>query len=226
MSDKTIRWKLFPFSLTGKAKHWYNRAVGSMQGDWEMLYFKFCLHFFPISKVASLRKEVLTFRQLEQESLIKSWECFNELITFGPDLGFSDPMLLQYFYLGLTKESKESLVLASGGAFLHLPITEAKSMLEKVVQAYSELSEEEKESSPEQEEEVLVAKTQSPQYQDLAINPKPSKPHNDDLDFQLAKMLVHRSDLLRRASWKSVLNFFFLLKDIKKNTWMACLVTL
>ena len=75
-------------------------------------------------------------------------------------------------------------------------------MLEKVVQAYLELSEEEKESSPKQEEEVLVAKTQSPQSQDLVINSKPSKPHNDDLDFQLAKMLVRRSDLLRRAYWK------------------------
>jgi len=69
-------------------------------------------------------------------------------------------MLLQYFYLGLSKESKESLDLAFGRAFLHLPITEARPMLEKVVQAYPELSEEEKESSPEQEEEVLVAKTQ------------------------------------------------------------------
>ena len=33
MSDKTIRWKLFPFSLTGGAKHWYSQTVGSMQED-------------------------------------------------------------------------------------------------------------------------------------------------------------------------------------------------
>jgi hypothetical protein len=33
MSDKTLRWKLFPFSLTGIAKIWYSRIVGSMQGD-------------------------------------------------------------------------------------------------------------------------------------------------------------------------------------------------
>ena len=24
MSDQTLRWKLFPFSLMGKAKHWYS----------------------------------------------------------------------------------------------------------------------------------------------------------------------------------------------------------
>jgi hypothetical protein len=33
MSNKTVRWKLFPFSLTGKAKHWYNLTIGNRQGD-------------------------------------------------------------------------------------------------------------------------------------------------------------------------------------------------
>ena len=31
MSDMTLRWKLFPFPLTGRAKHWYSQTVGSMQ---------------------------------------------------------------------------------------------------------------------------------------------------------------------------------------------------
>ena len=81
-------------------------------------------------------------------------------------------------------------------------------------------------SSPEQEEEVLIAKTQSLQSQDLAVNPKPSKPHFDDLDFQLAKMLVNqsKSDLFRRASWKKCRQLPFPLKEIGKNARMACLV--
>ena len=33
MSDKTLRWKLFLFSLTGRAKTWYSQIIGSMQGD-------------------------------------------------------------------------------------------------------------------------------------------------------------------------------------------------
>jgi hypothetical protein len=79
----------------GRAKHWYNRTVGSMQGDWEMLCFKFCLRFFPISKAVSLQKEVLNFRQLEEESLGASWACFNDFITTGPNLAIQDPVLLQ-----------------------------------------------------------------------------------------------------------------------------------
>jgi hypothetical protein len=33
MSDETLRWTLFPFSLMGKAKRWYNLTIGSRQGD-------------------------------------------------------------------------------------------------------------------------------------------------------------------------------------------------
>jgi hypothetical protein len=29
MSDKTLRWKLFPLSLIGRAKQWYSLTVGS-----------------------------------------------------------------------------------------------------------------------------------------------------------------------------------------------------
>ena len=160
MYDKTLRWKLFPFSLIGRAKHWYSQTVGSMQGDWEMLCSKFCLCFFPISKVVSLRKVVLNFRQLEGESLGTSLDCFNEFIFTSPDLAIQDPVLLQYFYMGLSKDSVQSLDLASKGAFLHLSVSEARSMLDRIIGKIPYTSKEEKESSPEQEEVVLIAKPQ------------------------------------------------------------------
>ena len=74
-----------------------------------MLCSKFCLHFFPISKVVSLRKEVLNFRQLEEESLGTSWKRINSLIITGLDLAILDLMLLQHFYMGLSKDSAQTL---------------------------------------------------------------------------------------------------------------------
>ena len=62
MSDETLRWKLFPFALTGKAKCWYNLTIGSRQGDWGALCSSFFLQFFPISRVVKLRSEVLSFK--------------------------------------------------------------------------------------------------------------------------------------------------------------------
>jgi hypothetical protein len=66
MSHETLKWKLFQFSLTRRAKHWYMQTVGSVQGDWEALCSSFCLFFFPISRVLSLRIEVLSFKQKEK----------------------------------------------------------------------------------------------------------------------------------------------------------------
>jgi len=132
--------------------------------------------------VVSLRKEVLNFRQLEEESLGTSSDHFNDLIIIGPYLAIQDPILLQHFYMGLSKDSMESLDAASRGAFLHLSASEARSMLDKIsgrtpyTSIPNKLAEEEKESSPEQEGDVLIAKSQPLQSQDLAINSEPSIP--------------------------------------------------
>ena len=73
---------------------------------------------------------------------------------------------------------------AARGAFLHLSSSEARSMLDKIsgktpyTSNHNKLLEEKKESSPEQEEEVLIAKSQPLQSQDLAINPEPPIPQN------------------------------------------------
>jgi hypothetical protein len=59
MNQETLEWKLFPFSLKGRAKQWYSLASRD----------KFCLAFFPLPKVVSLQVEVLTFKQQDKESL-------------------------------------------------------------------------------------------------------------------------------------------------------------
>jgi hypothetical protein len=155
MSDNTLRWKLFPFSLMGIAKQRYNLTIESMQGDWEVLCSKFCLKFFPISRVARLQIEVLTFKQHEKEPLDASWDRFNDLITTGPDLAILDLILLQHFYLGFSKDDAQDLNVASGGSFLSLSVSEARLVLDKILEQttctsiHDELLEEENESSPE-----------------------------------------------------------------------------
>jgi hypothetical protein len=90
----------------------------------------------------------------------------NELIITGLDLAILDPIPLQHFYMGLSKDSKESLNAASRGAFLHLSTSEARAMLDRISgktpysSIHNKLLEEEKESSHDQEEKVLIAKSQ------------------------------------------------------------------
>jgi hypothetical protein len=62
MSHETLRWKLFPFSLDERAKQWYTHNVGKVNRDWEELRNRFYLAFFPISRITSLRQEILNFQ--------------------------------------------------------------------------------------------------------------------------------------------------------------------
>ena len=61
ITQHTLRWKLFPFSLTGEAKIWYNRTTRRVGGDWIQLKDEFCLFFFTVSKVIPHRKQLLSF---------------------------------------------------------------------------------------------------------------------------------------------------------------------
>jgi hypothetical protein len=112
--------------------------------------------------VAHLRIEVLTFKQHEEEPLDTSWDRFNDLITIGPDLAIPDPILLQHFYLSLIKDDVQDLNAASGGSFLSLSISEVRLILDKILgrttctSIHDELLEEEKESSPKQESQIMT----------------------------------------------------------------------
>jgi hypothetical protein len=105
MSHKTLKWKLFQFFLTGLVKLWYTRTVESVQGEWEALQAKFCLTFFPISRVTHLQIEVISFKQRDKESLGAAWAHLVDLYSSGPDLAIPEPILLQHFYLCLSEKS-------------------------------------------------------------------------------------------------------------------------
>jgi len=105
MSQETLWWKLFPFSLDERAKQWYAHNVGKVAGDWEELRNRFYLAFFPISRIAALRQEILNFQQKEKETIGAAWDRFSILMRSGPDLSIPNHVLLQHFWLGLSKES-------------------------------------------------------------------------------------------------------------------------
>ena len=68
----------------GLAKLWYTRTIESAQGEWEVLQAKFCLTFFPIPRVGSFRREVLTFKLKVKESLGAAWAHLMDLYLSRP----------------------------------------------------------------------------------------------------------------------------------------------
>ena len=57
-----------------------------------------------------------------------------DLYSSGPDLGIPSHILLQHFYLGLSEKSTQFLDIALGGAFLYLPISEGRAILETILE--------------------------------------------------------------------------------------------
>jgi hypothetical protein len=74
-----FKCNLFPFSLEYETRRWYTLAYVEAKGNWDELEEVF-LKFFPISKVQDLRRQVLTFKQGEDEEIDESWDRFNELL--------------------------------------------------------------------------------------------------------------------------------------------------
>jgi hypothetical protein len=132
MSDKTIRWKLFPFTLKGKARQWYDRAKEKMKGDWGILRADFSMDFYPFSKVVDLRIKIISFKQGDNESMSSSWEHFELLCKSGSDLSLQDHILHQHVYIGLNKESRVYLNTSSHGSFIHLTSSEARTVLDNI----------------------------------------------------------------------------------------------
>jgi hypothetical protein len=134
MAQETLRWKLFLFSLTERAKQWYTHNIGKVNGEWDELRDMFCLVFFPISCIASLRKEILDFRQDEKENIGAAWARFSRLRHAGPDLSIPNDVLLQHFWLGLSKESALQLDITIGGSFTHKTMAEGETLLDCILE--------------------------------------------------------------------------------------------
>ena len=133
MTQETLKWKLFPFSLIGKAKQWYTHVVESMNGDWDELKDKFHLAFFPMSHINSLPRAILDFEQREKESIGAAWARFSTLIYASPDLSLSDGMILHLFCMSLDIDADLCLHVTAGGQFTHKTMTEQVEFLEHFI---------------------------------------------------------------------------------------------
>ena len=132
VNQDTIRWKLFPFSLMGNAKSWYDRTARGFSGDWIKLKDEFCLFFYPVSKILKLRVELMTYQQGD-ESLGATWERFIKLANSGPPHNIPEEMLMQHFVGGLKPESAQFLNITSAGSVLYKTVDEVREILEKVL---------------------------------------------------------------------------------------------
>jgi len=72
--EEAVYLRLFPFSLTGKAKTWLQSHPNQSLTDWSDVESKFLARFFPLSRYVSAKSAIATFSQGADESLCEAWE--------------------------------------------------------------------------------------------------------------------------------------------------------
>ncbi|GAA0166373.1 hypothetical protein LIER_21538 [Lithospermum erythrorhizon] len=113
----SIHRLLFPFSLSGRAKEWWNAQIPANVTTWEQVVQKFLARYFPASKSTKLKNDIVCFQQDEDEMVGEAWERFQGLLRKCPNHSFPRPYLVQTFHNGLTPSAHTILDVSAGGAF-------------------------------------------------------------------------------------------------------------
>jgi hypothetical protein len=109
--------KLFPFSLKGDAKDWYNTlAPGCVRSPQDMIYY-FSEKYFPAHKKQAALQEIFNFVQSEEESLPQAWGRLLQLLNALPNHPLGKNEILDIFYNGLTDASRGYLDSCAGCVF-------------------------------------------------------------------------------------------------------------
>nr|GFC15589.1 reverse transcriptase domain-containing protein [Tanacetum cinerariifolium] len=113
VSNDAIKLMLFPYSLEGAAKIWYEKEPPQSILTWGDLVSKFVNHF-PPSKTTHLKNKITRFTQKFEETFGEAWERFKEMLRQRPHREFSKLHQIDTFYNGLNEHEQDSLNAAAG----------------------------------------------------------------------------------------------------------------
>nr|GEW53996.1 reverse transcriptase domain-containing protein [Tanacetum cinerariifolium] len=118
VSNDVIKLMMFPYSLEGAARVWYDKEPPNSILTWDDLVSKFVNHFFSPSKTTHLKNEISRFTQIFEETFGEAWEQFKEMLRACPHHGFTELTQIDTFYNGLNENDQDSLNTAAGGNLL------------------------------------------------------------------------------------------------------------
>nr|GFA41558.1 reverse transcriptase domain-containing protein [Tanacetum cinerariifolium] len=125
-----IKLMLFPYSLEGAARIWYEKEPPILILTWDDLVNKFVNQFFPPSKTTHLKNEISRFTQRFEETFREAWERFKEMLRACQHHGFLELTQIGTFYNGLTEQDQDSLNADAGGNLLNKTTREALKIIE------------------------------------------------------------------------------------------------
>nr|GEU66793.1 reverse transcriptase domain-containing protein [Tanacetum cinerariifolium] len=112
--NDVIKIMMFPYSLEGYARVWYDKEPPNSILTWVDLVNKFVNQFFSPSKTTHLKNEISQFTQRFEETFREAWERFKEMLRACPHLKFTKLTQIDTFYNGLNDNDQDSLNAAAG----------------------------------------------------------------------------------------------------------------
>nr|GEW65183.1 DNA-directed DNA polymerase [Tanacetum cinerariifolium] len=128
--NDVINIMMFPYSLEGNARVWYDKEPPNSILTWEDLVNKFVNQFFPTSKTTHLKNEISRFTQRFEETFGEACERFKEMLRACPHHGFTKLAQIDTFCNGLNDNDQVSLNAATGGNLLSKNTREALQIIE------------------------------------------------------------------------------------------------
>ena len=100
---------MFPFSLKGDAKTWFNSLdLGSVRSPHDMIYY-FSIKYFPAHKKQAALREIYNFVQIEEDSLPQACGRLLRLPNALPEHPLKKNEILDICYNGLADASRDHL---------------------------------------------------------------------------------------------------------------------
>src|SRR6187401_1484038 len=133
-----VKLKLFPFSLRGGAKIWFQSLPRNSIDSWDKCKHAFIGKYYPPAKIIQLRSNIMNFKQLDNEHVAQAWERMKSLVKNYPTHGLTTWMVIQTFYAGLNFTSRNLLDSAAGGTFMSTTLGAATKLLDEMMTNYSQ----------------------------------------------------------------------------------------
>ena len=125
--------KLFPISLKGHAKIWFNSLHPScVRNPRDMIYY-FYAKYFPAHKKQAALREIYNFVQIEEESLPQAWGRLLRLLNALPDHPLKKNEILDIFYNGLIDASRDHLDSCVACVFRERTIEQAEFLWNNIL---------------------------------------------------------------------------------------------
>ncbi|KAK8685965.1 hypothetical protein V6N13_124993 [Hibiscus sabdariffa] len=134
VSNDVLKLKLFPYSLTDKARAWLNNLQPGSLLSWTELCRSFLAKFSYNNMTDHLRNQITSFRQEDDEAMHEAWERYRDLFRRCPMHGLPEWTQVSIFYNSVNTPTRMMLDASANGTLLDKPPREGLEILDKLAQ--------------------------------------------------------------------------------------------